>query len=214
VAQWIRRLPTEQEIHGSSPCSGNIFIWTNGEGPNFLRQRAGSHEDGLEQSAHRHGTEPLRAQASSCSHRPLRRAARSACPDYRGILSRAEQAVHQSSRHPDASIRTLRIAATTQPSRLRRLAARASECPPPCVARALSAAPTLLRQVHPARADRSKASGSYCAVRPVKPPPQSVLSRLGPCPPSPPSRRLSRARRALKGAAGSLAPICSRFPRQ
>ena len=24
VAQWIRRLPTEQEIHGSSPCSGKI----------------------------------------------------------------------------------------------------------------------------------------------------------------------------------------------
>jgi hypothetical protein len=24
VAQWIRRLPTEQEIHGSSPCSGNV----------------------------------------------------------------------------------------------------------------------------------------------------------------------------------------------
>ena len=27
VAQWIRRLPTEQEIHGSSPCSGMILIF-------------------------------------------------------------------------------------------------------------------------------------------------------------------------------------------
>ncbi len=25
VAQWTRRLPTEQEIHGSSPCSGMLF---------------------------------------------------------------------------------------------------------------------------------------------------------------------------------------------
>ena len=25
VAQWIRRLPTEQEIHGSSPCSGMLL---------------------------------------------------------------------------------------------------------------------------------------------------------------------------------------------
>ncbi len=25
VAQWIRRLPTEQEIHGSSPCSGILL---------------------------------------------------------------------------------------------------------------------------------------------------------------------------------------------
>ena len=25
MAQWIRRLPTEQEIHGSSPCMGNFF---------------------------------------------------------------------------------------------------------------------------------------------------------------------------------------------
>ena len=26
VAQWTRRLPTEQEIHGSSPCIGKLLL--------------------------------------------------------------------------------------------------------------------------------------------------------------------------------------------